>query len=88
MFNKKLKFKDLMSHRSGAVAALEGPKDVTEHMVRFVCDMLETWGFGECLHVSKRASRDGFAERCCQNKTIQEDSEKHAQVFAWKFGTP
>ena len=30
MFNKKLKFKVLVSHRSGAVAALEGPKDVTE----------------------------------------------------------
>ena len=25
------------------------PKDVTEYMVRFVCDMLETWGFGECV---------------------------------------
>ena len=45
------------SHRSGAVAALEGPKDVTEHMVRFVCDMLETWGFGVCaLKLSKRAN--------------------------------
>ena len=49
MFNKKFKFKVLVSHRSGAVAALEGPKDVTEHMVRFVCDMLETWGFGVCV---------------------------------------
>ena len=49
MFNKKLKFKDLLSHRSGVVAALEGPKDVTEHVVRFVCDMLETWGCGVCV---------------------------------------
>ena len=49
MFNKKLKFKVSVRHRSGAVAALEGPKDVTEHMVRFVCDMLETWGFGVCV---------------------------------------
>ena len=45
MFNKKLKFKVLVSHRSGAVAALEQPKDVTEHMVRFICDMLQTGGF-------------------------------------------
>ena len=45
LFNKKLKFKVSVSHRSGAVAALEGPKDVTEHVIRFVCDVLETWGF-------------------------------------------
>ena len=38
MLNKKLKFKVLVSHRGGTVAALEGPKD--EHMVRFVCVML------------------------------------------------
>ena len=38
-----------MSHRGGAVAALEGPKDVTEHMVRFVCDVFGTWGFGVCV---------------------------------------
>ena len=49
MFNKKMKFKVFVSRRSGAVAALEGPKDVTEHMVRFVCDMLETWSFGVCV---------------------------------------
>ena len=46
MFDKKLKFKALVSHRSGAVAAVEGPKDVTEHMVRFVYDMLGTWCSG------------------------------------------
>ena len=42
MFHKKLKFKVLVSHRSGAVAASEGPNDATEHMVRLVCDVLET----------------------------------------------
>ncbi len=78
MFKKKLKFKVSEKHKSGAVAALEGPKDVTEHMVRFVCDVLETWSFCVCL----------FAERCCQNKRIQDDSEKRAQVFAWQFGSP
>ena len=34
MFNKKLKFKVFVSHRSGAVAVLEGPKDITEHCWR------------------------------------------------------
>ena len=87
MFNKKLKFKVLVSHRSGAVAALDGPKDVTEHMVRFVCDMLETWSFGVCPQVSERAGRDGSAERCCQDKAIQDDSEKHARVLTWQFGS-
>ena len=38
-----------MSHRSGEVAALKGPRDVTEHMVRFICEMLETWCFGVCV---------------------------------------
>ena len=38
-----------MSHKGGAVTALEGPKDVTEHMVRFLCDMLETRRFGVCV---------------------------------------
>ena len=49
MANKKLKFKVLVDHSSGSVAAMEGPKDVTEYMVRFVCDMLETWSFGVCI---------------------------------------
>ena len=57
MFNKKLKFQVLVSHRSGSVAALEGPKDATEHMVRFVCDMLETWGFGVCVPSSVKTSQ-------------------------------
>ena len=52
MFNKKLKFKVFVSHRSGAAAALEGPNDVTEHMVRIVCDILGTWGF-VCVCVLK-----------------------------------
>ena len=49
VFNKKLKFEVLVSHRSGAVAALEGAKKVTEHVVRFVCDMLETGCSGVCV---------------------------------------
>ena len=36
-FKKKLKFKVLMSHKSGA-NALEGPKDVTKCTVRISCD--------------------------------------------------
>ena len=49
MAYKELKFKVFVSHNSGSVAAMEGPKDVTEYMVRFVCDMLETWCFGVCV---------------------------------------
>ena len=47
MANKRLRFKVLVNHTSGSVASLKGPKDVTEYMVRFVCDRLETWRFGE-----------------------------------------
>ena len=66
MANKKLKFKVLVSHNSGSVAALEGPKDVTEHMVRFVCDMLETWGFGVCILKCQNAP----AEITLQNTVV------------------
>ena len=48
VFNKKLKFKVLASHRSGEVPALEGPKDVTGHMVRVGCDRLDEWRSGVC----------------------------------------
>ena len=48
MFNKTLKFKILVSHRSGAVAALKGPKDVTEYTVRVGCERFEMWRFGVC----------------------------------------
>ena len=57
MFKKKLKFKVFVSHRSGAVVALEGPKGVAEHMARFVCDVLETWGFGVCVSSSVKTSQ-------------------------------
>ena len=36
--------------------------------------------FYVCPQVSKRASRDGFAERGCQNQTIQYDCEKNPGI--------
>ena len=75
MFNKKLKFKVFVSYRSGAVATLEGTKR-RHGDVEFWC---------VCPRVSKRAGRDCSAERCCQDKAIQDEPEKHAQVFAWQF---
>ena len=87
MFNKKLKFKVLGSHRSGAVAALEHPKDVAEHRVRFVCDMLETWGFGVCVLKCQTEP----AERALQNAVVRTRQFKTIprtrQVFAWQFGS-
>ena len=88
MFNKK--FKVLVSHRSGAVAALEGSKDVTEHMVRFVCDMLEAWGCLVCvcvLECQNEPAEIALENAFCQDKASQDDSEKHAQVFTWQFGS-
>ena len=89
MFNKKLKCKVFVNHRSGAVAALEGPKDVTEHMVRFVCNMLETWGFGVCVYSCVQTSQQRLRCRTLLtgDEAIQDDSEEHAQVFAWQFGS-
>ena len=42
--------------------------DVTEHMVRFVCDLLETWGFGVC--VSSRCQNEP-AEIALQNAVVR-----------------
>ena len=82
MFNKKLKFKVLVSHRSGAVAALEGPKDVTEHMVRFICDMLETGGYGVSVLMSQNepaeiALQSGVV-RTRQGKTIPRNTFRYS----------
>ena len=73
MFNKELKFKDLVSHWSGAVAALEGPKDVTEHMVRFVCDVLETWGFGVCVSSCAKTSQQRWL---CRTLLSEQDNSR------------
>ena len=57
MINKKLKFEVLVSHRGGAVAELEGPKDVTECTVRIGCDRLDKWKSGVCSLVKMRQQR-------------------------------
>ena len=48
MTNERLKFEGSVNHNSGLVAAMARPKDITEYMVRVVCDRLETWGFCVC----------------------------------------
>ena len=82
MFNKKLKFQVLVSHRSGSVAALEGPKDVTEHMVRFVCDMLETWSFGvcalKCQNEPAEIALQNAVVRTRQFKKIRRSTPRHS----------
>ena len=87
MFNKRLKFKALVSHRSGAVAALEGQKTSpnTRSDLSVIVGDVEFWCV--CPQVSERAGRDRSAERCCQDKAIRDDSEEHAQVFTWQFGS-
>ena len=74
MFNKKLKFNFFRRATGvGAVAALEGPKDVTEHMVRFVCDMLETCVFGVCVRKCEKTSQ----LRClCRALLSQQDNSR------------
>ena len=82
MFNKKLKFKVLVSHRSGAGAALEGTKDVTEHMVRFVCEMLETWSFGVCVlkcqNKPAEMAMQNAVDRTRQCKTIPRNTPRYS----------
>ena len=80
--NKKLKFKVLVSHSSGSVAAMEGPKDVTKYMVRFVCDMLETWGFGVCIlkcqNEPAEIALQNAVVRTRQVKTIPTNTPKYS----------
>ena len=71
--------------KSGAVAALEGPKGVTERMVRFDC---ETWGFGVCVFKCQNEPAEMALQnalvRTRQFKTIPRNTP---QVFAWLFGS-
>ena len=64
--NKRLRFKVLVNRNSGSVATLKGPRDVTEYMVRFVCDRLETWRFG----VRSLKWQNGTAEITLQSAVV------------------
>ena len=79
---RKLKFKALVSHRNGAVEALEGPKDVTEHLSRFVCDMLETWCYGVCVLKCQNELADVALQnavvRTRQFKTIPRNAPRYS----------
>ena len=74
MANKRLRFNVLVNHNSGSVATLKGPKDVTEYMVRFVCDRLETWRFGvrslKCQNETAEITLQSAVVRTRQVKTI------------------
>ena len=57
VFNK-IEVPSFSEVRSGTVAALEGPKDVTENTVRVGCGRLDEWGSGVCVsRVQKRQQR-------------------------------
>ena len=90
VFNKKLKFEVSVSHRSGAVAALEGAKKVTEHVVRFVCDMLETGGSGvcvlECQNEPAVIALQNAVVRTRQFKTIPRNTPRylHGSLGRWE----
>ena len=88
MANKKFKFK--VFGRSQQWIGSGNGRTERRHCVhgpirlRYVGDV----GFWSMQsHVSKRTSRDCAAERCCQYKANQDNSEKHAQVFAWQLGS-
>ena len=55
----------LMNHNDTSVAAMAGPKDVAEKMVRVVCDRVGTWRFGVC----SLKCQNGTAEITSQNAT-------------------
>ena len=47
----------------------ESPKDVTKHLVRNVCDMLETWGFSVCVCVLQ--CQNELAGMALQNAVVR-----------------
>ena len=63
MVNSRLRVKVLMNRNDRSVAAMAGPKDVTENTVRVVRDRLETWRFGVC----SLKCQSGTAEITLQN---------------------
>ena len=40
--------KVLVNHKHESVAAMTGPNEVAEYMVRIVCDWLDEWRYGVC----------------------------------------
>ena len=83
--NKRLRFKVLVKHSNRSVAALAGPTDVTEFMVRVVCDRLDTWRFGvcslKCQNETAEITLQNAVDRTRRVKT------KHTKVFARQFGS-
>ena len=83
MDNKSLKFKDLLNHNSGSVAAVAGSKNVTVYMVRVVCDTLETWG-PEVYKQQRSNCRALLKERddsrqFCETPRYTHDSSSHSE---------
>ena len=74
MANERFKYKVLVNHNSGSVVTLKRPKDVTEYMVRLVCDRLETWRFGvrspKCQNETAEITLQNAVVRTRQVKTI------------------
>ena len=87
MVNSSLRFKVLMNHNDRSVAAMAGPKDVTENAVRVVWDRLETWRFGVCSLKCQNRTPDQIAERSWQDETSRDNSVNHNEVFAQQFGS-
>ena len=81
------KFKVLVSHSNGSVVPMEGPKDVTGYMVRFVCDMLETWGSGVCILKCQNDTVEIALQNAVVRTASQDNSEKYSQILAWQFGS-
>ena len=76
---KKLKFKAPLTQSTGLVAAMVGPKEVMECMVRFVCNVLKTWSFGVCILKCQNEPAEVALQKAM---TRDDDPAECALVFA------
>ena len=71
--------KVLVNHNHASVAAMRGPQDVTEYMVRVGCDRLETWRFG----VRSLKCQNETAEITLQNTVDNSTKHQGIRMTVW-----
>ena len=81
---QEVEVQSLVSHRSGAVAALEDPKDVTEYVVRVGCDRLDEWRFGvcslKCQNETAEITLQNTVDQTRRVKTIPRNTPRYSNV--------
>ena len=92
MVNSRLRVKMLMNRIDRSVAAMAGPKDVTENTVKVVCDKLDTSRFGvyslKCQNGTPGVTSQNAIDRTRRVETILRNTSRysHNSLGQWESG--